>query len=90
MSVNGVPFLGFLCVCVPLYYLAPKRLRWTVLLAASALFYLSHGYRAALYLAGTIALTFLAALRLDGLSRRRADTEDREARKRARARLERR
>lgn len=40
-SVNGPGFLLFLAVLVPVWYRTPAARRWTVMLAASAVFYLA-------------------------------------------------
>lgn len=62
MSLSSISFLLFLALTFAVYYLTPERLRWIVLLAASAVFYLSSSVPAALYLCATIAMTYGAAL----------------------------
>ncbi len=66
-------FILFLALSVLLYYIFPDRLKWTVLLATSAVFYLSGGLAAGLYLLFTAATTYTAALILDRLNVIRAD-----------------
>lgn len=90
MSINNSAFLLFLLVFALLYYAAPKKLRWTVLLAASVCFYLSYSAAAALYLLLTVLVTFGFALRLDRMNRDFESSsagltkqEKREAKKRA-------
>ncbi|MBQ8606347.1 MAG: MBOAT family protein [Clostridia bacterium] len=68
MSVNGIGFLIFLAVCLAIYYAAPKKIRWLVLLTASIVFYLSFSVPAFLYLAVTVVSTYLFSLLLGKLA----------------------
>lgn len=70
MSINSASFLLFLLVCVTVYYLAPKRTRRWVLLAASAYFYCAYSVRAAGFLLLTVLFTYGAARFLVMLHRR--------------------
>ena len=70
MSINSAAFLLFLLVSVCACYLVPKRVRYLVLLAASAYFYLAYSLRAACCLLFTILLTYGAAQALAALHRR--------------------
>ena len=67
MSINSAAFLLFLTIAAALYYLAPKRWRYLILLAASAFFYLSYSVKAAVYLLFTIAVTYGAAMGLGAM-----------------------
>lgn len=58
MPLVSFAFLLFLAAAAAVYYLTPKRARWLVLLAASAVFYLSYSVRAAAYLLMTIVFTY--------------------------------
>ena len=77
MSINSAAFLLFLAIAVVFYYLIPKKWRYLVLLAASAFFYLSYSVKAAIYLLGTILITYGAAMGLGAMHRaeRAAETE---------------
>jgi len=63
----------FLAAAVIVYYLVPVRARWTVLLAASTVFYLSGGVKPVFYLLFTTATTYSAGLLLDRLNARRTE-----------------
>ncbi|MBQ4353297.1 MAG: MBOAT family protein [Clostridia bacterium] len=65
-------FILFLAASVVLYYLVPGRWRWTVLLAASLVFYLSGGVKPILYLLFTVTTTYAAGLLLERLNGIRA------------------
>ncbi|MBE6541682.1 MAG: MBOAT family protein [Ruminococcaceae bacterium] len=66
-------FILFLAVSVFLYYIVPARLKWVVLLAAGAVFYLSGGLASGLYLLFTAAATFISAIILDKLNEIKAE-----------------
>ena len=63
MSFVSEHFLFFLSILFVLYYLAPKKFRWILLLTGSLLFYAASGFT--LYLALTITSTYLCSLMLD-------------------------
>ena len=65
--LSGKFVLFFLCVCFA-YFLMPKRRRWTVLLAASYVFYLCNSVRMTAFLLLTTFTTFYAAKRLGALN----------------------
>lgn len=44
MTYLSITFIIFLIITMLLYYIFPKRIRWIILLAASAMFYLYGGY----------------------------------------------
>ena len=62
MSVVGIGFLAFLAAAVTLYYIAPRRWRWSVLLISSIYFYLSYSVKAAIFLAAAALVTYGFAL----------------------------
>lgn len=62
MAITGAPFLLFTAVAVTIYYCAPKRVRWCVLLLASAAFYAASGLSGALVLLCTALFTYGAGL----------------------------
>ncbi|MBR3997835.1 MAG: MBOAT family protein, partial [Clostridia bacterium] len=66
-------FVLFLAASVLVYYLVPMKARWTVLLAASIVFYVSGGVKPIVYLLFTALTTFAAGLILDRMNLRRAD-----------------
>lgn len=71
LSYTSLQFLIFVIVAVAVYFLFPvKKQKWTVLLAASCLFYLAAGYRYAAYLLFTTLSIYLAARRLESVSAR--------------------
>ena len=87
MSINGLPFLGFLLAALTVYYLVPGRFQWMVLLAAGTWFYLSASGAAAVYLALTILLTYGAGLGMDALTQRMKAAQAGAADRRERARI---
>ena len=89
MSVHTLPFLLFVLVSVGVYYLTPKRFRRWVLLAASVVFYLSNGARAALYMGFTVVLTYTAARILSHLNGIKPFGDTPEIRKQHKKRLKR-
>jgi len=72
MSFTSPAFFLFVLVLVPVYYLAPKRSQWIILLIASYAFYLFGSVKAVFYLVFTTITTYTAGLLLDRLNRRRA------------------
>lgn len=69
MSYISLRFLIFAVIVVTVYFLFPVReKKWTVLLAASWIFYLFAGYRCAVYLLFTTLTTYLSALWLERIS----------------------
>lgn len=73
MAFVSSTFILFLAATVVLYYLVPMRARWMLLLAASAVFYLSGGVKPIVYLLFTITTTYAAGILLDRMNRQRAD-----------------
>ena len=60
-------FLLFLAVLLPLYYLAPKRIQWVILLLANALFVCAAGFLGAAFLLITIVTVYLAGRGMEAL-----------------------
>lgn len=85
MNFISIPFFLLTAVCVVLYYRFPKRLRWTVLLAGSMLFYLVAAGGLVLYFIGTILTAFFGALVLERIRERQkvllAQSETRDEKK---------
>ncbi len=69
MSYISLKFLVFVLVAMAVYFLFPfKKQKWTVLLAASYVFYLFAGYKYVAYLLFTTVSTWFFALRMDEFS----------------------
>ena len=69
MSYSTINFILFVLGTVLVYFLIPKKVRWTVLLAASVVFYIISGWKFAFYILFTAASTYLIALWIDKISR---------------------
>ncbi len=67
MALSSLTFLIFLAGALLTYYLVPVHLRWYVLLAASAVFYLSYSPSAGLSLLATVGMTYGAGRWLGAL-----------------------
>lgn len=71
VSYTSFNFMLFVGVTVLVYFLFPvKKYQWTVLLAASYVFYLIAGYRYAAYILFTTITTYSAALWMDRIAQR--------------------
>lgn len=70
MSTVSITFVLFVVLGLILYYLAPKKLQWVILLGLSFIFYLSCGVAAFCYLIFTTGVTYLAALFIDKKNKR--------------------
>ena len=69
MSYTSFKFLVFVCITAIAYFLFPsKKYQWTVLLAASYIFYLFAGYKYVAFLLITTATTYLSALWIDKIT----------------------
>jgi len=68
MSILSVQFFAFLFAVVLVYYLAPKKYQWIVLLSASLIFYAFSGPVYILYLLFSSAVSFFIAKNLDKLN----------------------
>lgn len=71
MSFTSGTFLIFVLAALVVYYLAPRRLQWVVLLIASYGFYLTGGLWAVDYLLFTTLTTWLAGRALGALNDKR-------------------
>lgn len=68
MSYTSLKFAIFVLAVAAVYFLLPvKKYRWTVLLAASYIFYLLAGYRYAFYILLTTLTTYFAGIRLEAI-----------------------
>ncbi len=74
MSITSFSFVLFCFLLIALYYAVPGKLQWTVLLLASAVFYLVTSPGGAVYVLVTALSVYLAVRRLDALSRERKAT----------------
>ena len=84
MSPVSTVFALFVSVGLLAYYVFPKRLRWTVLLALSLIFYASGGAYLLLYLGFTAATTYAAGLMIDREIRREKSSDEDKKRTKAR------
>ncbi|MBR2831380.1 MAG: MBOAT family protein [Oscillospiraceae bacterium] len=83
MSLTSPGFLILLAAAAAVYYLAPKKLRWIVLLAAGLAFYCVGGGLAVLYVLFTALVVYVCGLALGRLNeKRRADGDRRLAARR--------
>lgn len=62
MSFVSVKFLLFILIVFIIYFLFPKKYRWTVLLGASIYFYIGVGIEAFLFLFSSAFTTYLAGI----------------------------
>ena len=60
MAFTSFYFLVFAAICVLVYYIAPLKARWVVLLVASYVFYLLSSAQTLVFLVLTTAVTFFA------------------------------
>lgn len=69
MSYTSFKFLTFITLVFCVYFLFPrKKYQWTVLLAASYVFYLLAGYRYAVFLLLTTVTTYASAIVIDRIA----------------------
>ena len=68
MPFTSLTFLGFVAASVLLYYIAPQRFRWLVLLMASYVFYMAGGWRTVTYILFVTAVTYAAGMILGALN----------------------
>lgn len=64
MSILSFEFLAFVAAVVLAFYLVPRKIRWTVLLAASMGFYLLGGVPGTIYLLAVSGLTWGAGMQM--------------------------
>lgn len=72
MLFTSYEFLGFLAALLLLYYLAPKRFQWQLLLAASYLFYFLTGPSNLIYILAATATTYLAGWQIARIGERQS------------------
>ena len=69
MSYTSLNFAYFVAIVAAVYFLFPvKKYQWTVLLAASYVFYLFAGFKYAAFLVITTATTYASALVIDSIA----------------------
>ena len=69
MSYTSLNFAYFVAIVASVYFLFPvKKYQWTVLLAASYVFYLFTGFKFVAFLITTTATTYAAALVIDNIA----------------------
>ena len=68
MSIISLTYLIFIIIIMFLYFGMPKKFQWTVLLAGSAVFYLSAGISCVGAILATIVSQYLLAARLDRMN----------------------
>ncbi|MEG1049649.1 MAG: MBOAT family protein, partial [Oscillospiraceae bacterium] len=78
MLFTTLEFVGFLALCVVVYYLLPKKMQWLVLLGASLAFYMGIGRRRVVFVLASAVSTWLAAQMLEKLNAREKEHLKRE------------
>lgn len=73
MSFVTVGFPLLVCAVLAIYLIVPQKVRWVVLLAGSAVFYLCVGLWAVGYISVTAVSAYLAALGIDRLGRKQTE-----------------
>ena len=73
MAFNSFPFLVFILVVFVIYFIAPGRFRWFVLLIASLVFYVFSAGWMIFYIAAATLITFFAGIILDRHNVRKAE-----------------
>ena len=89
MSIVSIKFLIFLICLVILYFLAPRRWQWVILLCGNVFFYLSAGAKALLFILFTSAAAWYTGLLLEKVNEkykriRETDCKSREEKQRNR------
>ena len=72
MAITSFKFLLFVFITCILYYAVPKKWKWIVLLAASAVFYISFSVYGIFILIGLSLATYFSALQIQKLKDRQA------------------
>ena len=70
MSILSIKFFVFLIAAVIVFYIAPKKYQWVVLLTASLIFYLFSGPAYIVYLLFSAVVSFFTGKKLDKLNNR--------------------
>lgn len=73
MAFVSLPFLLFISVTILVYFAAPDRFKWVVLLIASYLFFWFNSEMLVLVLFGQTLVTFFTALRIEKISTQSKD-----------------
>ena len=74
MSYTSFKFIAFVAVTAAVYFLFPvKKYQWTVLLAASYVFYLVAGYKYAAFIVFTTISVYYLALAIDKIAQRASE-----------------
>ncbi len=73
MSFLSLTFALFLTIVCIIYYLFPKRYRWTVLLVASYYFYFQYDWRLSIFLIITTITVYLSACSFDYINQNQKD-----------------
>ena len=71
MSITSFTFILFIFAVMIVYYLIPRKWQWTVLLAASCIFYLIREKKAFLFVLITAASVYFAARLMQNMSEAR-------------------
>ena len=66
MSFTSFEFIFSALLLILLYYVLPKKVQWIVLLAASLGFYLTWGWEALPFLAGSTFIAWICARLISG------------------------
>ena len=74
MALVSLPYLIFVSATVLLYFLAPKKVQWVVLLIASYVYFWLNSKRLVLVLFASTLATFLAGLRIESINRKGKQT----------------
>lgn len=82
MSIFAASFFCFLLILGLLYFIAPKKIRWVVILAGNLVFYAWSGWQYLGYILSCTFFTWFAALRIErenaGLKQKTAAAADKE------------
>ena len=94
MLFTSYGFIAFLCVLFVIYYIAPKKSQWVILLAASYFFYAFAGLECLLFILFTTLSAYFVARLMGRLTRKErayleamGDTLDKDGRKKYKARV---
>lgn len=79
MNFISLVFLLFLLIVIVLYSVVPKKFRWIVLTAASAVFYFYAGWSYFLFLLGAVTVTYFAGVAIGAIEKSRKKYFERSA-----------
>ncbi len=74
MTLTSINFFVFVAAVLLLYYCFPKKLRWTVLLAASYFYYIITCPKYFAFILFTTISTYFGALKIDEIAKNTSDT----------------